>query len=347
MTKYVIKRILLALCTCFIVLSIAYLLLCCLRIEPRMDPEPGARYAYYMDYVSNGFLVYSLNEARPDLGTPLDVVTLTATNETYYFYQAPVFHRYVTLLTGVFTRWNWGDSIYIENGIPAMQVLTSRLGTTVSINIISVFFSVPLGIGLGVICALKKDSIFDNIVQVLIMVIIAIPSFVLVSYCVLLAYNTSWLPPYFQGGSTDPARRIASYLVPVFVLAIGSLCGYARFVRAELCEVLQSDYLLLARTKGLTRRQAIMRHAFRNAMVPVLPSVVSEFIAILGGSMILENLYQINGVGRLYMEAFNAKDYSVLMADMAFYTAIGLLASIIVDLSYGFIDPRIRMGAKK
>ena len=82
-------------------------------------------------------------------------------------------------------------------------------------------------------------------------------------------------------------------------------------------------------------------------MVPVLPSIVSEFIAILGGSMILENLYQIPGVGQLYMAAFNSKDYDLLMTDMAFYTIIGLLSSIIVDLSYGFIDPRIRMGAKK
>ena len=82
-------------------------------------------------------------------------------------------------------------------------------------------------------------------------------------------------------------------------------------------------------------------------MVPVLPTVLSEFVAILGGSMILENLYQIPGVGQLYMAAFNTKDYSLLMTDMAFYTIIGLLAGIVVDLSYGFIDPRIRMGAKK
>ncbi len=346
MVKYVIKRILLALFTCFIVLSIAYLLLCCLPITRRLDPNIGTRFAYYMDYVDNGFLVYT-HEPVTYYGDLLEHIYQTATGTDYYFYQAPVFMRYWIWISGILTRWDWGKALFVEDGLPAMNVLLSRLPTTVSVNVVSVFFSVPLGIGLGVLCALKKDSIFDNIVQVLIMVIIAIPSFVLISYCILLAYSTDWLPPYFQGNSIDTGRRIASYIIPVFILSIGSLCGYARFVRAELCEVLESDYLLLARTKGLTRRQAITRHAFRNAMVPVLPSVVSEFVAILGGSMILENLYQINGVGRLYMDAFQAKDYSVLMADMSFYTVIGLLASIIVDLSYGFIDPRIRMGAKK
>ena len=109
---------------------------------------------------------------------------------------------------------------------------------------------------------------------------------------------------------------------------------------------MSSDYLLLARTKGLTRRQAIIHHALRNSMVPVVPMVIAEFIGILGGSMVLENLYNIRGVGNIYMNAYSAKDYTLLLANTAFYTIIGLASSVLVDISYGFIDPRIRMGAK-
>lgn len=137
------------------------------------------------------------------------------------------------------------------------------------------------------------------------------------------------------------------YIIPVFCLSFGSICGYCRFTRAELCEVMESDYLLLARTKGLTRRQAILRHAMKNAMVPIFPSILAEFIGILGGSMILEQLYGIPGIGKLFVLALNYKDYDILFVDMAIFTTLSLLAGVLLDLSYGFIDPRIRMGAKK
>ena len=110
---------------------------------------------------------------------------------------------------------------------------------------------------------------------------------------------------------------------------------------------MSSEYLILARTKGLTSRQAIVRHALRNAFVPILPHILAEFIGVFSGSMILENLYNINGIGDLYILALNNKEYNVLFVDMAIFTTIGLLAGIITDLSYGFIDPRIRMGEKK
>lgn len=348
MTKYVIKRILLVFLTAFIVLSLTYILLCCLKVDLPFFTSEGQKVAYLTNQWQKGFLV---RETMPTekYGELFGSYTIGSgvSQVTYYYYQRPIMDRYFSFLQGVFTRWDWGTSIGFEVGRPTIDILMSRLPTTILINVISVIFSVPLGIGLGIWCALKKDSVFDNVMQVLMMVVISIPSFVLISYLIMMAANISWIPTFWPQ-STDPLYlRVGAFVVPVLALSLGSIFGYARFVRAELCEVLESDYLLLARTKGLTRRQSILRHALRNSMVPVLPMVVSEFISILGGSMILENLYQIPGVGQLYMAAFNAKDYSLLMTDMAFYTLIGLLAAIVVDLSYGFIDPRIRMGAKK
>ena len=110
---------------------------------------------------------------------------------------------------------------------------------------------------------------------------------------------------------------------------------------------LTSDYMLLARTKGLTRAQTTVRHALRNAMVPIFPSIISEFIAVLGGSLIIESIFVVPGVGPLYVASINALDYNFFILLSAFYTSIGLVAGIVVDLSYGIIDPRIRMGSKK
>ena len=348
MTKYVIKRIFLALCVCFIVLSLTYILIACLKVDKILAPSEGQMFAYYHNQAQRGFLVES-NTPLEGLGSAIwSYTTGSGKDQTsYYWYQRPVWDRYISWLSNIVLHWDWGVSSSFEMGRSTISILMGRLPTTIKLNVLSVIVSVPIGIGLGVLCALKKGSVFDNVFQVIIMIFISIPGFVIISYLIMLSYNVDWLPSMWPQ-STDPTyRKVAAYIIPVFVLSIGSINGYARFVRAELCEVLESDYLLLARTKGLTRKQAILRHAFRNSMVPVLPSIVSEFIAILGGSMILENLYQIPGVGQLYMAAFNSKDYDLLMTDMAFYTIIGLLSSIIVDLSYGFIDPRIRMGAKK
>ena len=135
-------------------------------------------------------------------------------------------------------------------------------------------------------------------------------------------------------------------IAPIIALSFGEIAGLCRFTRAELTETLTSDYMLLARTKGLTRGQATTRHALKNAMVPILPMIISSFVGILGGSLVIEQIFSIPGVGQLYLKSIALFDYDVFMIDSIFYTFVGLLAGIVVDLSYGFIDPRIRMGEK-
>ena len=132
----------------------------------------------------------------------------------------------------------------------------------------------------------------------------------------------------------------------VFALCLGSIAGYARITRAELSEVLTGEFMLLARTKGLTKRQAIFRHALRNSMVVIFPMILSEFVAVLSGSLIIEKMFAINGVGGLYLNSITFQDYDFFMLLSGFYTLVSLSAGIVTDISYGFIDPRIRMGAK-
>ncbi len=137
-------------------------------------------------------------------------------------------------------------------------------------------------------------------------------------------------------------------MIPIILsLSLPVIAGFTRTTRAELTEVLTSEFMLLARTKGLTKAQATVRHALKNCMVVILPSIFGEFIGILGGSLIIEKLFGVPGVGSLYINSIDGRDYPMFMMLTVFYTSIGLVASIVVDISYGFIDPRIRMGSKK
>ena len=345
MWKYVLKRIGLALITAFIILSISFLLI---KLLPFSKPlgNDDTRYAYYLTQQNLGFVnIYGLEV--PELGAYLDRGT-TSSGTVFYCYEVPAFTQYIRWLTNIITRWDWGVSTYINPNNPAMLIIASKLPTTIVVNFFSVIVSVPLGILLGVIAALKKNKPTDHVISTSIMIFISIPSFVMITVLMsIFCYNLGWLPTQWPGESAATAEKVKAFILPVVCLSFGSICGYGRFTRAELCEVMASDYLLLARTKGLSKRQAITRHALRNAMVPIVPSILAEIIGLLGGSMILEQLYGIPGIGKLYVQSLNAKDYNVLFVDMALFTMIGLISGVFLDISYGFIDPRIRMGAKK
>lgn len=231
---------------------------------------------------------------------------------------------------------------------PVWDVFISKLPPTILINVYSSIFAIPLGIGLGILAALKKNKWQDHTISTLVMLVISVPSFVtafIIQYFV--CFKWGWFPITMNPGTKYFSWSMFKSMLPaVICLSFGSIAGYARFTRAELTEVLTSEYMLLARTKGLTKAQATVHHALRNAMVPIFPSIVGEFISVLSGSLIIEKIFSIPGVGGLYLSAINSQDYDFFMLLSGFYILIGLVASIVIDLSYGIIDPRIRMGAK-
>ena len=348
MLKYSIKRIILALVTAFIILSLTYILVKSLGIQENFDPKSSARHAYYLEQWNLGYLIRSSVELDPAVyGSP--IATFVNPDSTKdFFYERPVLEQYWQWLGNIVKHFDWGRSTIIEPGSLATSIIIERLPTSMILNIISVVVSVPLGIGLGILAGLKKNTWVDHLISTVVMIFISIPSFVVISFLIyFLAYKGNLLPPAWPTPSEPLSQKALALIIPVISLSFGSVCGYTRFVRAELCEVMSSEYLLLARTKGLTKNQAITRHALKNAFVPILPSILAEFIGIFGGSMILEKLYSIPGIGDLYIKSIEVKDYNVLMVDMAIFTTVGLLAGIVLDLSYGFIDPRIRMGEKR
>lgn len=228
------------------------------------------------------------------------------------------------------------------------DVFTEKLPPTILINIYSSLLAVPTGIGLGIFAALKKNKWQDHLISTAVMVFISVPSFVYASLLLyILCFKLDLLPMTMKSGFDYFTWDMFKSMLPaVIAMSFGSIAGYARFTRAELTEVLTSEFMLLARTKGLTKAQATTRHALRNAMVPIFPSIIGEFISVLSGSLIIEKIFSIPGVGKLYLTAINAPDYDFFMMLSAFYLLIGLAASLVIDLSYGIIDPRIRMGRK-
>lgn len=267
-------------------------------------------------------------------------------------YNKPVLTQFWIYLKNIFTKWDFGTSWYISPRKSAWEVLEQGFLPTVLVNLYSMIVSVPVGIALGVYAAIRKNKWDDSLISTVVMVFISVPSYVyafLVQY--FLYFKLGWLPLTMYsladaGGSYFTWKMFVSMIPAIIALSFGSIAGYTRSVRAELTESLTSEYMLLARTKGLTRAQATARHALKNAMVPILPSILSEFIWLLAGSLIIEQIFSIPGVGQIYIKSLTLFDYDVFMIDCVFYTFVGLLAGIVLDLSYTFIDPRIRMGER-
>lgn len=264
-------------------------------------------------------------------------------------YNLPYMTQFRIFLENIVTKFDWGLSEKLYFGREVVDVFFEKLPATMIVNLYSIIFSIPIGIGFGIWAALKKNTLTDYLISTLTMVCISVPSFVyafLIQY--FFSYKLSIFPFLMKSGSDWFSKdMIWSMLPAVMSLSFGVIAGFTRTTRAELTEVLTSEFMLLARTKGLTKAQATIRHAMKNCMVVVLPSIFGSFIGIMGGSLIIEKIFGIPGVGGLTLNAINGRDYNVFMLTTCFYTIIGLVAALVVDISYGFIDPRIRMGSKK
>lgn len=265
-------------------------------------------------------------------------------------YFKPIPEQFILYMKRIFLEGDFGIGTNIPEfrNKPVWDTFVTMLPPTILLNVYSSLFSVPIGIALGIYAALKKNKWQDHTISTAVMVFISVPGFVTASLILyFLCFKWNLLPKTMMGGYDYFTWPMFKSMIPAILsMSFGSIAGYARFTRAELTEVLTSEFMLLARTKGLTKRQATQRHALRNAMVPIFPSIVGEFISVLSGSLIIERIFSVPGVGRLYLNAINNLDYDFFMMLSGFYLLVGLAAGLVIDLSYGVIDPRIRMGAK-
>ena len=327
MLKYVIKRILLMFVTFFIIATMCFVLI-------KLLPLPNAK--------AQGRDINLVLEKRKQMGYNKPILT------QYAIYWKNIFNFGSNGSKGWSPDFGIGEQMYISQSV--FDVIKEKLPYTIVVNLYSILIAVPIGVLLGIYAALRKNRWQDHFVSTAVMLVVSVPSYVyafLVQY--FLCFKTGWFPLTVASRETATFFSwvmFVSMFPAVLSLCFGTIARLCRFTRAELSEVLTGDYLLLARTKGLTKNQAITRHALRNAMVPILPMILGEFIGILSGSLIIEGIFGIPGIGKLYITSIQLRDYNFFMALTFFYTLIGLVANLVVDLSYGFIDPRIKMGAK-
>lgn len=253
--------------------------------------------------------------------------------------------QYKGILEGYF-----GYSRYFKKDI--IDVIKEPVINTIIINIFATILALGITIPLGIYCAVHKGGKVDNITQVLTIVGYSIPTYIIaLVFIYLLAVLLRWFP--VSGMGTPGANytgfkyfidRLYYMCLPLLVMTFGSLGGMTRYVRAAMIDALSMDHIKTARAKGVHEKTVIYSHAWRNALLPIIGIVIGWFLGIFSGSVVIENTFGLNGMGTLYIQkGLSNHDYELALAIQMFYTVISLVGALITDLSYGLVDPRVRI----
>jgi ABC-type dipeptide/oligopeptide/nickel transport system permease component len=248
---------------------------------------------------------------------------------------------------GNYLKLDFGYSFFVKPGTPVNEVIMERLPITIQLNAFAALLTLPMGMLIGITMALKKNTLYDNVVSSLVVLFIAAPSFVVAAVLqYFIGFKLQWLPLTLAAENTLNWTKFVSMILPILSLSFGNIASISRMLRAELSEALTSDYMLLAKSKGLTYRQSIVRHALRNACVPMAAQFLYLIIYLFSGSVVIENIFGVPGLSKILVDSINSKDHWLTLGVLYFYVIIGLVMAIAGDLSYGLLDPRIRMGGK-
>lgn len=304
LAAYVVKRFAYMIVTIFVIISITFVI---------MKLLPGTPYQ---------------NEQK--LG-PAQIAAL----DHKYGFDKPIPVQYVKYVGNV-ARGDLGDSFQYD-GRSVTKIIGDRLGVSADLGIESIILGVFLGIILGIIAALRQGTITDYGAVIFAVLGISVPSFLL---AVLLqfgfAMKLEWFPVAYWEGP-------ASHVLPVIALAVGVLATISRFMRTEMVEVLGSDYIVFAKSKGLKRYSVIVKHSVRNALIPIITIVGPMTAGIITGTLVIEQIFAIPGIGQQFVESIYTNDYPVIMGTTILYTLAFVVMIFITDMLYGIIDPRIRL----
>ncbi len=313
MFKYILSRIGAMLITLFMVMTLSFMVIRLMPMSIFENPEVSPE-------------IQKKLEDRMHLNDPIPV---------QYFY----------FMKNIVTDLDFGTSVKVRPGQDVFSVLVDRLPPTILLNVLSLFICIPLGLIFGTIAALKRNTWIDNLISFLVVICISVPSFVFAS-CLqyFLTFKAPLFPTLYDSTVSGLGNMLHSLALPVVALSLGPIATITRYLRGELIENISSEYLLLARTKGLSRTQAIVRHAFRNSLIPIANTLIGMVTGIIGGSLVIEKMFAIPGEGGLLTTSIMAGDHFLTVAILIFYSAVSLVTILVVDLSYGIIDPRVRVG---
>ena len=250
--------------------------------------------------------------------------------------------RYGIWLADV-ARLDLGQSLYTNR--PVTTMIAEAFPKTVQLALLSLVLSLLIGLPLGMWAALRQDRPADTVITGFNALGLAIPNFWLGILMILLfSVQLRWLPPSGAGSADQGIVATLRYLaMPVLSIAVSNLSVFARFTRSALIDVMKDDFIRTARAKGLAERVVINRHALKNALIPVVTIVGIQFGRLLGGAVVTESVFAFPGIGRLTVTAILNRDYPVVQAILLLVVFIFLVANVLVDLLYGYLDPRVRL----
>ena len=227
---------------------------------------------------------------------------------------------------------------------PIIDEIAVRLPYTINLAVAAIIIAIIVGIPLGILTAIKHDSLLDNILTTNSLLAISIPNFWLGTMLMLLfSVKLKWLP---SGGMTDffwTPTGFKQVILPAIALSTSSIASFMRIGRSAMLDVLQSDYIRTAKSKGLSSKAVIFIHALRNAMIPLLTQFGTSFGGLLGGAIITEQVFVINGVGTYLISAIRSSNYPVVQSTVMVIAAMFIIINLIVDIVYCFVDPRIKL----
>jgi peptide/nickel transport system permease protein len=255
----------------------------------------------------------------------------------------PLYEQYVNWFSGA-VRLDFGESIFLSQ--PVTEALLDRAQPTLLLTFYALTIQILIGVPFGVISAVKYNSIFDRSLMVISISGAAIPSFFLgIMLILFFAVRLQWLP---SGGFTsiteDPVQHFKQMILPAFALGFTSAGLLARLVRSSMLDVLKEDYIRTAQAKGLPQRVMVVRHALRNALIPAITVIGYSLGGLLGGAVVTETVFVIPGMGRLVVQSVARRDFPVIQGAILLIATFYVLANLLVDVLYVYIDPRVRYG---
>jgi len=292
------------------------------------------------------FIVFSLPRLLPG-----DVVQLMLEERAYgkdledlrakLGLDRPIYIQYGEWL-GRVVRGHLGESLWTKR--PVIEELTRRLPVSLKLGFLALAFSISIALPIGILAAIRQDTLADYIARSLAILGLSIPGFWLATLAVVVpAIWWGWSPPIqFTEFSTDPWAHVLQFLLPAFILGIASSAAIMRLTRAALLEVLRQDYVRTAWAKGARERSVILKHALKNALIPVITVLGIQIAQILGGTVIFELIFGLPGMGRFLFDAINQRDYPVIQGINLLIVSVVVLMNLLVDACYAVLDPRIR-----
>ncbi|HUM18173.1 MAG TPA: ABC transporter permease [Candidatus Nitrosotalea sp.] len=254
----------------------------------------------------------------------------------------PVYTQYLEWIGGIVLKGDFGRSYWTRQ--PILDEFVRRFPVTIELALLTILVSVVLGIAVGIVSAVRQDSASDYVGRVLAILALSVPYFGLAVLVVVLpSIWFKWTPVWsYVSFTTDPLENLKIMIVPALVFGVTRAGPVMRIMRSALLDVLRQDYIRTAWSKGLAERPIVLRHALKNALIPVISLVGLQIPLYIGGSVIIESIFRLPGVGLFFFEALTRLDYPVVQSVNLIIAALVVGLNLLIDISYAFLDPRIR-----